>query len=67
MLVLTRRMGEKVVIGSTVSVTVLSCAGNQVRLGIDAPEEISVDREEVRERKCADVRAAKPTESVRPD
>lgn len=65
MLVLTRRIGEKVVIGSNVSVTVVSCAGNQVRLGIDAPEEIAVDREEVRERKCADVRVSKPRDSVR--
>ena len=50
MLVLTRRAGESVRIGSEVRVTVLSSAGGQVRIGIDAPARIAVHREEVFER-----------------
>ena len=49
-LILTRRIGEKVIIGENVKVTVLSVKGNQVRIGIDAPRDISVNREEVYER-----------------
>lgn len=50
MLILTRRIGEKVIIGENVKVTVLSVKGNQVRIGIDAPRDVSVNREEVYER-----------------
>jgi len=49
-LILTRRIGEKVIIGENVKVTVLSVKGNQVRIGIDAPRDVSVNREEVYER-----------------
>ena len=47
MLILTRRVGEKVMIGDDVSVTVLRVKGNQVRLGVDAPKSVSVQREEI--------------------
>jgi len=50
MLVLTRKAGESIVIGSQVRITVLEMQGRQIRLGIDAPPEISVHRGEVYER-----------------
>jgi len=50
MLILTRRVGETVVIGNDVTVTVLGVKGNQVRLGVNAPREIAVHREEIFER-----------------
>ena len=50
MLVLTRRVGEKLVIGENVTVTILGVKGNQIRIGIDAPRDITVNREEVYQR-----------------
>jgi carbon storage regulator len=50
MLIVTRRMGETVMIGSDVTVTVLSIKGSQVRIGIAAPNNVAVHREEVYER-----------------
>lgn len=50
MLILTRRIDETIRIGDNVSITVLEIKGNQVRLGINAPKEISVHREEIYKR-----------------
>jgi carbon storage regulator len=50
MLILTRRVGETVMIGHEVTVTVLGVKGNQVRLGINAPKSVAVHREEIYER-----------------
>jgi len=47
MLILTRRVGETLMIGDNVTVTVLGVKGNQVRLGVNAPKEVSVHREEI--------------------
>ena len=47
MLILTRKIGETVMIGEEVTVTVLGVKGNQVRLGINAPKDVSVHREEI--------------------
>ena len=50
MLILTRRVGEAVIIGDDVKLTVLGVRGNQVRLGVDAPKTVSVHREEIYDR-----------------
>ena len=50
MLILTRRVGETVMIGDEVTVTVLGVKGNQVRLGVNAPRDVAVHREEIYER-----------------
>lgn len=47
MLILTRRIGEALMVGNDVSITVLGVKGNQVRLGIDAPKDVAVHREEI--------------------
>jgi carbon storage regulator len=50
-LILTRKVGESILVGETIKVTVLGIRGNHVRLGIFAPKEVAVDREEIYERK----------------
>ena len=61
MLVLTRKSGERLKIGHEITVTILEIAGGQVRLGIEAPPEVSVHREEIYERiRQENLRAAAP-------
>jgi carbon storage regulator len=50
MLILTRRVGETLMVGDEVTVTVLGVKGNQVRLGVNAPKEVAVHREEIYQR-----------------
>lgn len=50
MLILTRRVGESLMIGDEISVTVLGVKGNQVRLGVNAPKTVAVHREEIYQR-----------------
>jgi len=69
MLILTRRVGETVMIGNDVTVTVLGVKGNQVRVGVNAPKEVAVHREEIyerikREEQAASSGAAKQSSGV---
>jgi carbon storage regulator len=73
MLILTRRVGETLMIGNDISVTVLGVKGNQVRIGVDAPKEVAVHREEIFERikseqaGSSDSKASPETGSPEPD
>lgn len=60
MLILTRRLGETLCIGDEVTITVLGVNGNQVRIGINAPKDVAVHREEIFERIQKDSRQVKP-------
>ncbi len=61
MLILTRYPNEVIVIGADVRVTVLGVKGNRVRIGIDAPREVAVDRLEIHERKQAELQGVADT------
>lgn len=61
MLILTRSPGETICIGENVKFSVLDVRGNQVRIGIAAPKDVRVDREEIRARKDAQLRIARVT------
>jgi carbon storage regulator CsrA len=52
MLVLTRGIGEKIVIDGNIQITVVAIKGGKVRIGIEAPDHVRVDREEVHQRRC---------------
>ena len=65
MLVLTRRAGESVMIGDTIVITVLEARGDVIRIGIQAPRDVQVHREEVyKELQAANREAASPTEDA---
>jgi carbon storage regulator len=66
MLILTRRVGETVMIGNDVTVTVLGVKGNQVRIGVNAPRDVAVHREEIFERIKREEQDGKGTATVRP-
>lgn len=53
-LILTRNINESIIIGDDIKITVLDVSGRSVRLGIDAPRDVIVDREEIREKRNSD-------------
>jgi carbon storage regulator len=62
MLILTRRVGETLMVGDNVTVTVLGVKGNQVRIGVNAPKDVSVHREEIYMRIQAEKGQSSPAE-----
>ena len=66
MLILTRRVGETVMIGDDVTITVLGVKGNQVRVGINAPKHVAVHREEIYERIKREQQTEELTEEPKP-
>ncbi|MEZ5456439.1 MAG: carbon storage regulator CsrA [Lysobacteraceae bacterium] len=63
MLILTRRVGETLMIGDQITVTVLGVKGNQVRIGIGAPKDVSVHREEIYQRIRSDDSGSAPADT----
>jgi carbon storage regulator len=63
MLILTRRIGESLMIGDNINVTVLGVRGNQVRIGVNAPKDVSVHREEIYEKIQMEKGGAAPSDS----
>lgn len=66
MLVLSRKRGDRICVGDGIVVTVLAIGGNSVRIGIEAPRDVQVDREEVRVRKSVErvgIRSSRPVPS----
>lgn len=61
MLILTRRIGESIMIGDDIKVTIFGERGGQVRVGIEAPRELAVDRQEIYEKKLANPERIIPT------
>ena len=67
MLILTRRIGEAIVVGNNIKVTVLNIKGCQIRIGVDAPKDVAVHREEIYQRiqeKLANQYRGNPTNDV---
>ncbi len=66
MLILSRRVGETIMIGDNITVTVLGVQGNQIRIGINAPSDVSVHREEIYKRIKAEEAALVPSNEETP-
>lgn len=66
MLILTRRIGETICIGNDITVTVLGVKGNQVRIGVNAPKDVPVNREEIQKRIDAEQRDARQHHRAEP-
>ena len=64
MLILARNVGETIVIGDDVKVVVMDVKGNQIKLGIDAPKDVTVNREEIHNRMLAEERARQQIEET---
>ncbi len=65
MLVLTRRVGEEIIIDGDIRVTVVGLKGDRVRIGIEAPPAVTVDRREIHQRRLQLARDVKPVETAK--